>query len=143
MAVPSIASITPSAGPSAGGFLVEIAGSGFQLPGGGQSRLASSALASVRVLLGGRPARDVRVYTAGRLSCVVPSGSPGAIELVVQNLDTDGLPIPGEMARQPDGFTYVAQSLTAEADLTRLVRALLRELKTQVLSNVVLTVQTD
>src|SRR5262249_24619980 len=38
---------------------------------------------------------------------------------------------------------YLRPSLTVEADLTRLVRTLIQDLKRQVLANVVLTAQTD
>ena len=61
----------------------------------------------------------------------------------MENLDADGEPVDGEQAIAPGAFTYVRQPMTFEADLTRLVRALLQELKRQVLENVVLTVQTD
>lgn len=54
-----------------------------------------------------------------------------------------GAPIPGERGIASGALTYVRPGLTEEADLTRLVRTLLRELKRQVLDSVVLTVQTD
>jgi hypothetical protein len=85
----------------------------------------------------------VRVYAADRLTCIVPSGDAGPADVVVQNLDAAGTPLPGEEATAPHAFTYVLHPLTPEADLTRIVRTLLQELKRQVLENVVLTVQTD
>jgi hypothetical protein len=95
------------------------------------------------VLVGGRPAREVRVVSSHRLTCLVPPGDGGLVDVVVQNLDAAGAPIPGEEAVAPGAFTYVAQPLAVEADLTRLVRTLLQELKRQVIDNVVLTVHTD
>ena len=41
------------------------------------------------------------------------------------------------------GFSYFLPSLTVANDLARLVRTLIRELKRQVMENVVLTVHTD
>jgi hypothetical protein len=142
--MPSIVSITPSSGPTAGRLLVELVGTGFQ------QVLESEWVGptavpgpSVRVLLRDRVAQDVRVLADDRLRCVVPAGDPGPADVIVQKLDASGTPIPGELAIARDAFTYVRQSLALEADLTRLVRALLQELKRQVLDNVVLTVHTD
>lgn len=135
MSIPSIASISPSAGPTAGNLLVEVLGAGFPLPAG--------ETPTVGVLVGDRPAREVRVVSSQQLTCIVPPGDAGRVDIVVQNLDTTGAPIPGEVAAAPAAFTYVPQPLAVEADLTRLVRTLLQELKRQVLDNVVLTVHTD
>src|SRR5690349_598295 len=142
MPPPSILRVSPSSGPTSGSLLIEIVGAGFQLPTleAGDGLAATS---SVAVLVGPRPAREVRVLAADRLTCIVPAGDAGAVDVVVQNLDASGEPIPGEQAIAPDAFVYVRPSLTSEADLTRLVRTLLHELKRQVLDNVVLTVHTD
>lgn len=144
MAVPSITSVTPSSGPTGGSLLVEIGGAGFRLPDPpGATGPTVAPTAPVRVFIGGSPARDVRVYADDRLTCIVPTGDAGPADVVVQNLDTTGTPLPGEEATAPHAFTYVLHPLTPEADLTRIVRTLLQELKRQVLENVVLTVQTD
>lgn len=135
MAVPSINSVTPSSGPTGGRTLVEIAGAGFRMPVG--------AAPSVRVVVAGRAAHDVRVIAADRLSCLLPAGDAGPVEVTVQNLDAAGVPIPGEEVTLGGGFTFVLEQLIPESDLARLVRTLIRELKRQVLVNVVLTVQTD
>jgi hypothetical protein len=95
------------------------------------------------VLVGGRPAREVNVFAADRMTCVLPPGDVGPADVVVQNLDAVGVPIPGEQAVAIDAITYVRPPLTVEADLTRLVRVLLQQLKRDVLANVVLTVHTD
>jgi hypothetical protein len=143
MPTPSIISITPSSGPAAGHLLVELVGSGFQRQTVQPDAVGLATVASVRVLIRGRAAQDVRVLSDDRLACLVPGGDPGPADVVVQNLDAAGAPIPGELAIARDAFTYVCQPLAIEADLTRLVRALLQELKRQVLDNVVLTVHTD
>ncbi len=93
--------------------------------------------------MGGRPATEVRVRSSERLSFLTPACDVGAVDVVVRNLDDSGVPLHGEEAVLPTGFTYARPPLTAESELTRLVRALLRELKRQVIENVVLTVHTD
>ena len=144
MPIPFIVSITPSSGPTAGRLLVELVGGGFQVPAQHAAvRPAVVMPPGVRVRIRARLAQDVRVVADGRLTCLVPAGDPGPADVVVQNLDATGAPIPGELAIARDAFTYVRQPLAVEADLTRLVRALLQELKRQVLDNVNLTVHTD
>jgi hypothetical protein len=85
----------------------------------------------------------VRVLASERLSFLTPASDVGVVDVVVRNLDDVGAPLPGEEAIFPGGFTYARPPLTTESDLTRLVRAVLRELKRQVIDNVVLTVHTD
>ena len=98
---------------------------------------------TVAVEVGGRRATDVRVVAADQLTCRIPVGDAGPANVVVRNLDDAGQPIPGEAATLAAGFAYALGLLTPESDLARLVRTLIRELKRQVLDNVVLTVQTD
>lgn len=144
MSIPTIVTVTPSSGPTAGRMLVEILGSGFRRPAPpAASGPVPAPPPTIDVFVGGRAARDVRVLGAERLTCVVPSGDAGAADVIVQNVDPDGAAIPGEQAIASQAFTYVRPMLTTEADLTRLVRGLLQELKRQVLPNVVLTRHTD
>jgi len=144
MPIPSITTITPSSGPTGGGLLVELSGAGFQVPPPPPALGPTMPPPpTVRVLVGGRPAREVRVIATDRLTCLVPTGDAGTVDVVVQNLDATGVVIAGEQGLAPRAFTYVRPPLTTEADLTRLVRKLRQELKRQVLENVVLTVQTD
>ncbi len=144
MAVPSITSVAPSSGPTGGSLLVEIAGAGFRtLDAPAAQGPTAPPGPTVRVLVGGRAARDVRVVSTDHLTCIVPPGYAGPADVLVQNLDATGAAIPGEAATAPQAFTYVLHSLIPEADLARLVRTLLQEFKRQVLENVVLTVQTD
>ncbi len=75
----------PAQGPSTGGTLVELHGTGF----------ASGALA----FFGGRPASSVVVVSPTLLTCVIPAGLPGPVELAVTGPD-------GFSARLHNGFTY-------------------------------------
>src|SRR5690242_16127441 len=95
----NISSITPSTGPTGGSLLVEIAGAGFQLPAPpAATGPTTPPPATVRVLVGGRTASDVRVLADGLLTCIVPVGDAGPADVVVQNLDETGAPISGQEA---------------------------------------------
>ncbi|HET9621810.1 MAG TPA: IPT/TIG domain-containing protein [Kofleriaceae bacterium] len=144
MSIPSITRVRPRTGPTSGHVLVEILGEGLRLPPASSATgPAPPASARVQVRFGGALATDVRVYAADRLTCRIPIGDDGPCDVVVDNLDEHGMPIPGEQSVARGAFTYVRPALTIEADLTRLVRTLLHELKRQVIENVVLTVHTD
>lgn len=144
MPTPTMTSLSPNAGPTGGQTLVEVTGTNFRLPTPPPALGPTPPLRpSVAVLVGGRPAKDVRVRAADKLSFLTPVGEAGATDVVVRNIDDAGVPIPGEESSLPGGFLFRLPPLSAESDLARLVRTLLRELKRQVLPNVSLTVQTD
>lgn len=154
MAIPTIAAVTPSAGLTGGRLLVTITGSNFQLP---PPPVASGPTPapnpSVEVLFGTTPAPVVRVLASSIVQCLAPSSDAGAVSITVRNIDQAGAVIAGETVTASAAFTYAAPVInttptggggtTAESALTRLVRALLRELKRQVIPNVELTVHTD
>jgi len=132
MAVPTLSSIAPSAGPASGGDLVRLAGTGFaervevRFDGGPPQVLQTWAVAGVSLL-------DVRT----------PRHQPAVVDVSLQNLDADGAPVPGEAAVIEGGYTFRRAQLVAESDLTRLVRALRRQLKHQVLANTGISVSVD
>jgi hypothetical protein len=138
MAVPSITSLTPSFGPTGGRLLVEARGAGFRMPTPGGARGST-----VAVRVGDRTATQISVIEEGRLSFLVPPGREGAADVTIENLDDAGVPIPGESVTLAGGFTYRLPALTEESDLTRVVRAVLRALKAEVIANVCLSVHTD
>lgn len=59
------------------------------------------------------------------------------------NLDPSGVPIPGEHAALALAYRFERPAIVREADLTRVVRQLLRELKRQVVANVSASVSVD
>ena len=67
----------------------------------------------------------------------------GKIDVTIRNCDDDGIPIPGEEVIVANGYTYSRVQLATETNLTRLVRKLRRELRKQVIPNVVLGVNTE
>lgn len=107
---------------------------------------------TVKVTFGGEPAEYVVVVNHALIYVRTPAAaqvdaktgaSTGAVDVVVTNLDDDGEPIVGEACTVTGGFTYADAKLTTESDLARVVRAILRELRKQVVREVVLAPHTD
>ena len=157
MAVPTITVISPAVGPVGGRRLVQVMGGGFQLPPlPPPTGPAPAPPPTVEVLFGSGSgvlaSPNVAVASDARLLVVTPA-SPlghaapaGKVDVTVRNIDQDGDPLPGESLTLPLAYEYALPDLNAvpERDLTRLVRALIRELRRQVLpGGVHLTVHTD
>lgn len=174
MAVPTVIRILPVGfavtdpveGPVSGSQLVEIYGDGFRLPNMDPVTVTvgdiveAPASPSVRVTFGGVSALTSDAVASNRLLVVTPP-SPvelstvdpvhgrqwgvGTVDVVVENVDDAGVPIPGESVTLADSYTYRGVKLDSatESDLARLVRTLLLELNRRVISNVMLTVDTD
>ena len=132
MTAPSLAGISPNVGPASGGGLVRITGADFA------DRVA--------VLFGDAPATVLNVHHDAGLDIAdvrAPAHAQGRVDVTLQNLDPTGSPVPGEAATLPDAYRFLRSRLVGETDFIRLVRALLRELKRQVLSQVSMTVAVD
>lgn len=156
MAVPSIASISPSSGHTGGGQqLVEITGTGFQLwaiPPPSNRPAGDVRWPTVEVLFGGKPAPLVIVASATRLlvrppvsplEAAKPDHGEGAVDVVVRNIDEDGATIAGETVTLAGGYRYRRRQMSDETNLQRVVRALIHELKRQVIENVSITTHSD
>lgn len=154
MAVPTISALSPNVGATGGGHLVEITGTNFRTwtipPASGAP--AGPIQPTVEVLFGGAASSEVIVLSATRLYAMVPrtalaSVAPnfgeGAVDVVVRNLDDDGVLIPGETVTRAGGYTYRRVQLSNESDLNRLCRALIREFRVQVHPNVTFSSHTD
>jgi hypothetical protein len=132
MAVPVVHRIEPSVGPTVGGNVVRVAGIGFA--------------PRVRVRFGDSPARVVRAWVhAGlwTLDIDAPSHDAGSIDLVLENLDAVGMPVPGEATTARGAYEFERPQLVHEADLARLMRTLVRAVKREVLANVHIAVHVD
>src|SRR5687768_4843852 len=124
MAVPVLASVSPASGPTSGGDLVRLTGSDFA------ERL--------QVKFGGVLATSARVHGDSVTSFAdvrTPPRSEGFVDVEIANLDAAGVLIPGEVALLPGAYRYLRPRTAREADLTRLVRRLLQELKRQIAVN--------
>ncbi len=135
MAVPAVFTLTPERGPTRGDMIVEILGSGFQLPtipvGPGPS--SGELPATVSVLFNGIASPFVEVLSSSLLLVTVPAHEIGQVNITVENVDADGVVIPSETITIANAFTYEIPRLTNEyeSDLVRCVRAILRLLKQQ------------
>jgi hypothetical protein len=132
MAMPILTALGPAAGPASGGDLVRLHGVGFA--------------ARVQVLFGGVAATVLNVREEGGESFAdvrTPAHPPGAVDATLRNLDAEGAPVPGEEASLASAYRFERAPIVREADLTRVVRALLRELKRQVIENVSASVALD
>jgi hypothetical protein len=81
MAIPTLASVTPGAGPASGGDLVRLVGTGFA--------------PRVAVRLGGRAATIVAVREEAGASLAdvrTPAHEAGVVDVELQNLDADDVP---------------------------------------------------
>ena len=132
MAVPTLTGIAPSSGPTAGGDVVRLTGTGFA--------------PQVAVLFGEVAAQVLGVRDEAGVSVVdvrTPAHDEALVDVVLRNLDAEGQPVPGEDDALAGAYRFLRPRIVREADLTRLVRTLLRELKRQVLANVSMTVSVD
>lgn len=132
MAVPTITTVNPTSGPTAGGDLVRITGTDFA--------------AAIDVLFGGVPATVASLRDEAGVSIAdvrTPPHADGSVEVTVRNLDGSGVPIPGEEATLAAAYRYLRASISDESDLTRLVRRLLQKLKREVLEATSISVSVD
>jgi uncharacterized protein (TIGR03382 family) len=84
-AAPTVASLNPSTGPTAGGTAITITGANF--------------VAGAQVRIGGVAATGVTVASGSSLTAVTPPHAAGAVEVVVTNPD-------GQAGALGNGFTY-------------------------------------
>jgi hypothetical protein len=132
MAVPVLTSVQPASGPTSGGDLLRLSGTGFA--------------PRVQVRLGGRLAELLSVRSEGSTSLAdvrTPAHEEAVVDVELCNLDSRGSPVPGEVVVLPGAYRFLRPRVAREADLTRLIRTLLRELKRQVIANVSTTVSVD
>ena len=132
MAIPTLLPPEPASGPSSGGDLVTLRGTGF----------ASSV--AVRFGTADAVVESVRQEGAESIAVVrTPPHAEATVDIALQNLDAGGATIPGELVVLAAAYRFLRPRIVQEADLTRLIRTLLRELKRQVIVNVSLSVAVD
>ncbi len=132
MATPTLIRISQDRGPTSGGDLVRLSGTDLS------ERIA--------VWFGGAEAevqRVVRISSTAFVDVRTPPHVPALVDVIVWNLDVDGLPIEGERSTLAQAYRYLRTPLTTEATLTRIVRAMLQALKRDVLENTAITVSVD
>jgi hypothetical protein len=132
MAVPVLTSVAPATGLATGGELVRL--------------LATGLSPTVSVLFGRTAGVVLAVHSEGGHDVVdvrTPATAAGAVDVIVDNLDATGRPVPGERALITNAYTFTRPDLRVEADLARVVRTLMRLIKDQVLEELHLSVSID
>ena len=84
---PTVSSVSPSSGPTAGGTSITITGTDF--------------LANATVSIGGTPASSVSVVNSTSITALTPAHAEGSVNVVVTNTD-------GQSGTKIGGFSYVA-----------------------------------
>lgn len=151
MAVPTFANINPNSGRTLGRELVEIIGSGFQLPVIPDTLPAPPQPPTVEVLFNGVVAPNVAVVNDSRLIVLTPpnaetadaAGDVSAIDIVIRNVDENGDLIGAEEVTAASAYTYQLPELHAVQPLQLLVDRFIQVLKDQVHPNVMQSVHTD
>lgn len=126
MPTPLITNIYPAEGPSSGGNSVRFLGLNF-----GENP---------RVLFGSREGAVTRINDS-LLHVTAPSagvdpiqGGHAEVAVTISNLDDAGDLIPGEEHSVADGYAYQMPNLSAESQLTYVIRQLILEFRRQVLT---------
>ena len=148
MAVPTLTTLDVTVGPTQGRTLVHITGTGFKTyPPPNTNGVTPVPAPTVEVLFGTEPAYEVQTESATSIWCLAPVNDPGLCAVTVRNLDAVGVPIPGETVTKANAYTFVRPYVRQPAnptmavymsDLYRLVSAVRREFKRQVLENTVI-----
>lgn len=130
----TITSVNPTSGLTAGREFVLITGTGFNIA------VDAQGASRMEVKFGASVARRVRVRSTTVLDCLNPINDEGTYVVTLKNLDT------AEVATLPGAFTYRRPALTGSpvnSGLWCVQDALIRELRRQIIDEVVLTTQTD
>ena len=154
MAVPQVTNIYPNTAHVGGEAMVRILGGDFRtryrlsadfgLDGEfvtiieGPLATADNDSPTVRVSFGAAASQRVVVVNHALMYVLVPTTAldgAGTVDVTVENLDDDGVPIPGESVTKTLAFTYLQTSFTQDSTLVRVVRKFIRELRRQVLRN--------
>ncbi len=149
MAVPSISNIYPAAAHAGGEAVIRILGGGFKAPQDPTVEYVErgEVVPTVEVLFGDQVATAVTVVNHALMYVVAPVSpldtGAGTVSVTVRNIDANGDVIGAETVTAAAAFTYQAVKLTDESDLSRLIRALIREMKRQIIPEVVYSPHTD
>jgi IPT/TIG domain len=142
MAAPTFSSVTPATGLSGGGSLVVITGTGFDV-----QAVLGDPVPVVSVQFGGLYARDVRVTSPTRLTCLPPRGEIAddqnalAVDVTITNEDQAA---PNSVTAAA-AYTYRRPDLSenSPAHLTDVLYTLVKRMRQQIIANVAITTHVD
>lgn len=142
--------MTPSFGHPGGKELVRIDGADFELPPAPPATgyVGGSSPTTVEIEFDGEPADEVKVWTSGLITCLVPpfrgdpsalSASPGlAVDVTIRNLTGP------EEATFVGAFTYQRPDFSrADGPLRHVLRTLIRGLRREVIDYIAFATQVD
>ena len=139
MTQPQITTITPGDILPSGRIRVTIRGQHFQVSDPVPS---GEEFAPVRVTFGGVEADQVVPVARHRLEVIAPQYSgtpdslPAAVDVVVTNLDSSGVAIPGESATAVGAITYRRPDLQQRGKIDAVSRAFMRNLRRNLIDEV-------
>lgn len=158
MAVPTISTISPAAGPPIGNHMIEVTGTNFRPQSAGPiSGIVPPRPPSVAVLFDGVPAVSVLIVSDTRLlvrtpkrllvepSTGRPIDGPVAVDVEVQNIDDSGVLIPGETVTAAGGYAYTRVDTSGDnpSQLVTVVYALVDLFRSELHPNVNIVENTD
>jgi hypothetical protein len=151
MAVPTFTSVSPTTGSAGGRNMVTITGTNFRVPGDVED--------VVKVEFDGIELTRVDIMSATELRVVVPaftgigtaaSADPlAAVDIVITNLDDNGVAIVGENVTESDAYTYTRTPIrdpnaTQVNQIYRqIIYEMLRTFQRQLLTNVAIGTDVD
>lgn len=142
MAIPTITNISPNSGPPCGYNLVVITGTNFRVPTLTYTIPATAVPQTVSVTFDGVAARRVDVASTTKLYVIVPQSvgdykelKTDAINVVVTNLDDDGVAIPTETVTATAAYRYKRWPLE-ENVLAILAKEFIKRLRREVVQQV-------
>jgi len=120
MAVPTITDVSPATGSAAGKNIIVVAGTNFRVPTIVYTIPMEDLVPTMEASIGGVSA-TVQVYSSTELRIEVPrytgnfrSLTYPAVDIVVSNIDDDGVIIAGETATAAGAYTYERWRLGAQ-----------------------------
>lgn len=133
MAIPTIASVSPNSGKTAGRYTIAITGTNFEIQPlppltGGPSAVLPPRL---RVYFDGIESSYVAVFTSTELECNPPKHAEGVVDVTIKNCDSSGTPVVGETVTLVGGYTYkraIFGGADSDSELSRVTRELRRML---------------
>jgi hypothetical protein len=137
MTVPSITNIYPNSGHAGGTGYIRILGGGF----GSSIKVTFDGAVSTYAFMIKHALAYAQVPVSPLRDANTGSGA-GAVDVVLSNLDSNGDVIPGETVTVANGFTYKAPTFY-ESHLALTAKMLLREMRRQIISEVVVRRHTD
>lgn len=151
--IPQIYTVTPATGSTMGEERVTITGYGFKVPT--QTAFAEADTdwpereATVLVEFNGEVCPYVLVFSDREVVVVTPkyhgaaASLPDSVNVVLKNLDSSGVPIPGEVATRVNSYQYHRESLVDQGPLQWLTRQLAENLAVHLCPNIAMSSSPD